>query len=99
MNWKPITNLEGLPETGQVLIRYSDGSFHTCLAQYAANRIVENEKAKGYAAQATHWCLIEPPKPLTDGQAFSEWYEAGNNADAGIGCGAWHAALAWERSK
>lgn len=90
MNWKTITDLEGLPESGNVLVAGNKD-----MAVTFATYLLRDGLDKCW----THWCLFEPPKPMTDEQAYSEWYDDAETNDLLTTRNAWHAALAWERNK
>lgn len=89
MNWKKITDLEGLPDGGEVLAYYGRqaGYIQSTTAETIRN-----------GSSATHWAVVEPPKPLADSEAFDEWYQA-HGKSLHHPHDAWTAALAWERSK
>lgn len=93
MNWKKITNLEGLPESGDVILRYSDD----CIRKDKIP-IVKKDIASGVLL-ASHWCLYEPPKPQSDDEGFGEWFYNESKRGSVSLAQSWLAALAWERSK
>lgn len=90
MNWKPITNLEGLPigDHELVLIHYKSGAQETA----QVFRVRTGQILGG----ATHWAIVEPPKRMTDDEAYVAWYR--QESIVGLRA-AFMAGVLWERSK
>lgn len=97
MQWKKITDTEGLPsdENERVLAHYHNGLMIMTTVDIVRRSIA--------LSTLTHWCIPEPPKPMTDGEACEIQFKLYAQED--IRCNTtsyhrgWHAALAWERSK
>lgn len=87
MNWKPIQNLDGLPDTGNVLVAYDDGSACTEKASEVRDGIIDG----------IGWTFYEPPE--TDEEAYKRWVKSQQFKAHSTCQKAWNDALNWERSK